>query len=118
MESLWHPVKRFRKWETLFIIHPDKVGEKDQIFDKIKEIVESREGQILKKDEWGMRKLAYPIQKKNYGYYVLMEFFGLSDLPKLLEDYFRIDERVIRFIVVKLEDRYNPEKAAEEGEEK
>ncbi len=117
MVELWRPVKRIRKWETLFIIHPDRVDEKDQVFQKIKEIVESKEGGILKIDEWGMRKLAYPIQKKNHGYYVLIEFYGLAELPKALEDFFRIDERVIRYIIVKLADRYSPSQEAENKEE-
>ncbi len=110
----YRPVKRFRKWETLFIIHPDKVEEKDQVLEKISEIIKSKEGDILKIDEWGMRKLAYPIQKKNQGYYVYIEFFGLAELPKELENFFRIDERVIRFIIVKLQDRYKPEETKEE----
>lgn len=113
--ALWQPVKRFRKWETLFIIHPDRVPEKDQVLEKVKEIIKSKEGDVLKVDEWGLRKLAYPIAKRKNGYYVLMEFYGLADTPKALEDYFRIDERVVRFIVVKLEDRYNPETPANEG---
>ncbi len=102
-------VKRFRKWETLFIIHPDFVEQRQDVINKIKEIVESKEGGVLKIDEWGLRKLAYPIEKKTHGFYVLMEFFGLAELPKELENFFRIDERVIRFIIVKLEDRVNPE---------
>ncbi len=114
MVELWRPVKRFRKWESLFIIHPERVDEKDQVLEKIKEIVTSKEGGLLKVDEWGMRKLAYPIEKKKQGYYVLIEFYGLAELPKELENFFRIDERVIRFIIVKLEDRFNPEEALTE----
>ncbi len=98
--------KRFRKWETLFIIHPDRVDEKNQILEKIKEIVQAKEGEILKIEEWGMRKLAYPIQKRRQGYYVLIEFSGLASLPKDLEEFFRVDERIIRFIIVKLEETY------------
>lgn len=101
--------KRFRKWETLFIIHPERVEEKNQVLEKIKEIVQAKEGEILKIDEWGMRKLAYPIQKKRQGYYILVEFYGLASLPKDLEEFFRIDERVIRFIIVKLEDSFKKE---------
>jgi len=108
MFELLKPVKRFRKWESLFIIHPERLDEKDQVLEKIKQIVESKEGKILKIDEWGLRKLAYPIQKKKQGYYVLIEFYGLADLPKDLEEFFRIDERVIRFIIVKLKERFNP----------
>ncbi len=117
MFELWKSVKRFRKWESLFIIHPERLEEKDQILEKIKQIVESKEGGILKIDEWGLRKLAYPIQKKKQGYYVLIEFYGLSDLPKDLEEFFRIDERVIRFIIVKLEDRFIPTEESAEVKE-
>jgi len=106
-------VKRFHRWETLFIIHPDRVEEKQNILDKLQQIIESKEGKILKLEEWGMRKLAYPIAKRKTGYYVLAEFYGLADLPKELENFFRIDERVIRYIVVKLDDRYVPEAQAQ-----
>ncbi len=100
-------VDRFRKWETLFIIHPDRVEEKEEILKKFQEIIQKYSGDIVKLEEWGLRKLAYPIEKKKKGYYVLAEFYGKADLPKELENFFRIDERVVRFIIVKLEDRYN-----------
>ncbi|RUM87917.1 MAG: 30S ribosomal protein S6 [Thermodesulfatator sp.] len=101
--------KRIRKYETLFIVHPDRVEEREQILEKVKQIIEEREGGILKVDEWGMRKLAYPIEKKRQGYYILLEFYGEAQTPAELERFFRVDERVIRFIIVKLEDRYQPE---------
>ncbi|RKX58471.1 MAG: 30S ribosomal protein S6 [Thermodesulfobacteriota bacterium] len=107
-------VKRFRKWETLFIIHPDYVDQKDDVLERLKQIIESKEGGILKIDEWGMRKLAYPIEKKRQGYYILVEFYGLAELPKELEDFFRIDERVIRFIIVKLQNRFKKEEITQE----
>lgn len=108
-------VKRFRKWESLFIIHPDKVEEKEAIFEKLRQIIKNKEGDLLKLEEWGMRKLAYPIQKKNRGYYVLTEFYGLADLPQELENFFRIDERILRYIIVKLEDKFNPNNVEKGG---
>lgn len=107
--------KRIRKWETLFIIHPDRVEEKESLLDKLKQIIQGNGGDVLKIDEWGNKKLAYPIQKKKQGYYVLMEFYGNSNLPHELESHFRIDERVMRFIIVKLEDRFNPEIQSSQG---
>ncbi|MFN4196565.1 MAG: 30S ribosomal protein S6 [Caldimicrobium sp.] len=103
-------VDRIRKWETLFILHPERLEEKSQILEKLNQIIQSKNGGILKLEEWGMRKLAYPIQKKKQGYYILAEFYGKADLPIELENFFRIDERILRFIIVKLEDRYTPEK--------
>lgn len=102
-------VNRIRKWETLFILHPDRLEEKNQLLERFSQIIQSKEGGIIKLEEWGMRKLAYPIQKKKQGYYILAEFYGKADLPIELEKFFRIDERVLRFIVVKLEDHYKPE---------
>ncbi|QJA06951.1 30S ribosomal protein S6 [Thermosulfurimonas marina] len=98
-----------RKYETLFIVHPDRVEERQEVLDKLTRLIEENDGGVLKVDEWGMRKLAYPIEKKRQGYYILMEFYGNAELPPKLEYLFRVDERVIRFIVVKLEDRYQPE---------
>lgn len=107
--------KRIRKWESLFIVHPDRVEEKDQLYEKLKHIIRTHDGDLLKIEEWGLRKLAYPIQKKKQGYYVLIEFYGNATLPQELENYFRIDERVMRFIILKLEDRFNPEDQALQG---
>jgi len=105
--------KRIRKYETLFIIHPDRAEEKEGVLEKLTQIVQEHDGGILKVDEWGLKKLAYPIEKKKQGYYILVEFYGEAGLPQALERFFRVDERVIRFIVVKLEDRYLPEEEAE-----
>jgi len=107
--------KRIRKYETLFIIHPDRVEERQEVLEKLTRLIEEHDGGVLKVDEWGMRKLAYPIEKKKQGYYILMEFYGNAELPPKMENLFRVDERVIRFIVVKLEDRYQPEEAVAEA---
>ncbi len=104
--------KRIRKYETLFIIHPDRVEERQEVLEKLSRLIEENDGGVLKVDEWGLRKLAYPIEKKKQGYYILVEFFGNAELPSKIEYLFRVDERVIRFIVVKLEDRYQPEEEA------
>ncbi len=105
-------MKKLRKYETLFVIHPDRVEEKDAVVEKVNEIIQADGGEVLKTDEWGLRKLAYPIEKKKQGYYILMEFAAPAETPAKLEQYYRIDERVIRFIVVKLEEKYEPETLA------
>ncbi len=105
-------MKKLRKYETLFIIHPDRVDEKDAVLERLTELISQDEGQVLKIDEWGMRKFAYPIEKKKQGYYILMEFAAPAETPAKLEQNFRIDERVIRFIIVKLEDKFEAEAMA------
>ncbi len=98
-----------RKYETLFVIHPDRVEEKDSVLEKITEIITKDQGQVLKVDEWGMRKFAYPIEKKKHGYYILMEFASPAETPDRLTQNFRLDERIIRFIVVKLDEKFEPQ---------
>ncbi|MDE7342399.1 MAG: 30S ribosomal protein S6, partial [Muribaculaceae bacterium] len=61
-------------------------------------------------EEWGLKKLAYPIQKKSTGFYCLVEFEGESTIVKKLDTAFRRDERVIRFLTFRL-DKYAAEYA-------
>ncbi len=65
---------------------------------------------IVNEEMWGLRKLAYPIQKKSTGFYTLVEFDGEPTLVKKLETAFRRDERVLRFLVFRL-DKYAAEYA-------
>ena len=63
------------KYEMLYIIDKDLTDEaKEVVVDKVKKIIESKNGNILTLDKWGMKKFAYPINYKNEGYYVLVNF--------------------------------------------
>jgi small subunit ribosomal protein S6 len=92
-------------YETLFILNAslDEETIKANI-EKFKGVIEKNGGVIENVDEWGRRKLAYPINKQNDGYYTLINFKSNPDLPKELERNYRISDAVIRFIVV------NPDK--------
>lgn len=105
-------MSKLRKYETLFVIHPDRVEEKDAVLERLQEIIQTDGGEVLKIDEWGLKKLAYPIEKKKQGYYILLEFTAPAETPSKMEQFYRIDERVIRFIVVKLEEKYEPDSLA------
>ena len=69
------------------------------IRDRVKDII-AADGEVSKADVWGMRKLAYPIQKKNEGYYVVIEFAGSTELPKELDRRLRISDDVMRHIII------------------
>jgi small subunit ribosomal protein S6 len=89
------------KYEVLYIIDTDLDEEsRKALVERIKGVVE-QEGQTATVDEWGVRKLAYPIQKKNEGYYVKMNFSSNPELPKELTRIFRITESVIRYLIIK-----------------
>lgn len=93
-------------YETLYILKPDLEDEKkDALIAKFSDIITAGGGAISKTDEWGKRKLAYPINYINDGYYVLTYFSANTDLPAELERNFKISEDVIRYIVVNLDNR-------------
>ena len=92
------------KYESMYILKPDLEEEaKDALVAKFQEIVKNGGGEIEKVDEWGKRKLAYPIHYINEGYYVLMYFSAPADLPAELERNYRITDDVMRFIVINLD---------------
>ena len=100
-----------RKYETFFIIDPDLPDEGVAgIDEKLKKIVGDNQGSVLGYTPWGKKKLAYPVRKRTRGNYILMEYAGGPELVAELERNMRLDERVLKFITVKLEDAFDPEK--------
>ena len=98
-------------YETVFILTP--VLSDDQMkeaVEKFKGVLTSNGATIVNEENWGLRKLAYPIQKKSTGFYTLIEFDGEPTIVKKLETAFRRDEKVLRFLVFRL-DKYAKEYA-------
>ena len=73
--------------------------------EKFEGVIKDAAGTIVNEEIWGLRKLAYPIQKKSTGFYTLLEFDADPTVVKKLETQFRRDERVIRFLTFRL-DKY------------
>ena len=100
-----------RKYETFFIVDSELTEEAYTLAgDKLKGIVDANGGTVLTYVSWGKKKLAYPVKKRAQGLYILMEYAGGPELVAELERNMRLDERVLKFITVKLEDRFDPEK--------
>ena len=100
------------QYETVFILTPvlSDVQMKEAV-EKFKGILAADGAEIINEENWGMKKLAYPIEKKSTGFYQLLEFKAEPTVIDKLELNFRRDERVIRYITVKL-DKYAAEYAA------
>jgi small subunit ribosomal protein S6 len=95
-----------RKYETIFILDPDLEEEQTQsVIEKIKGIITQTNGEILKVEDWGKRKLAYEVNKKPKGHYFLIHFLGSPALLSELERNFRVMDAVIKFQSVRLDDR-------------
>ena len=94
-----------KRYETVFILTP--VLSDDQAKEAAKKIVKTITdlgGKIVNEEHWGLRKLAYPIQKKTTGFYHLLEFAGSGEeIVGNLELTFKRDERILRFLTVALD---------------
>ncbi len=88
------------KYEVMFVMDPTLEDEKKEAtIETVKEII-AAEGTVSDVDVWGMRKLAYPINKKNEGYYVVAQFEAEPTLPKELDRRLRISDNVMRHIII------------------
>ncbi len=98
-------------YETVFILSPVLSDEQmKEAVEKFKDVLKENDAKLVNEELWGLRKLAYPIQKKSTGFYVLFEFEAEPTIVKRLETAYRRDERVIRFLTFRL-DKYAVEYA-------
>jgi small subunit ribosomal protein S6 len=100
-----------KRYETVFILTP--VLSEDQAaetVEKFKNFLKGKKASIKHEENWGLRKLAYPIQKKSTGFYTLIEFEAEGDVVGVLETEYRRDERVLRFLTTVM-DKYHMEYA-------
>ena len=99
-----------RHYETIYIINPNLGEEEYQgVLGKFSAFIEENKGVIIKTREWGKQRLAYLIQKFNYGSYVLIEYCADSGLTAGLERAFKLDDRILKCQTVKLSDKADPE---------
>jgi small subunit ribosomal protein S6 len=95
-----------RKYETIFILDPDLEEEAAKsAVEKIKGILTQGNGEILKIEDWGKRKLAYEVKKKSKGHYILIHLAGTPALLSELERNFRVMDAVIKFQSVRLDEK-------------
>jgi small subunit ribosomal protein S6 len=106
-------VKKMRRYETIFIANPD-LSDDDvkEIAEKMKGIIEKSGGQVEKVEDWGTRKLAYEVRKKSRGHYIYIKFSGGSALVAEMERNLKINEGVIKYQSVQMEEERPVVKAA------
>jgi len=99
-----------RRYETIYIIRPT-VSEDDinAIIDRTSGVIEQFDGSIIQLDRWGIKKLAYLINKESQGYYVFTEYAGVPEAVAELERLFRIDEKTLKYMTIKTQDVYTPD---------
>ncbi len=111
-----------RQYETVFIMTPVLSEEQmKEAVSKFQDYLKKQGAEIVYEDQWGLRKMAYPIQKKSTGFYHLIEFKADPQLVKDLELQLKRDERVIRFLTMALDKHaiaYNEKRRREKEAEK
>jgi small subunit ribosomal protein S6 len=98
--------RRLREYETIYILQSNvDPDEADRVATRMKEIISSREGHLVKIDNWGKRKLAYPIHKSSRGVFVFLKYLGFEDVVAEIERNLRLIDSVVRYQTVLM----NPE---------
>ncbi|MDR0971999.1 MAG: 30S ribosomal protein S6 [Bacteroidales bacterium] len=93
-----------RQYETVFIVTPVLSDEQiKEMVSKYKTLLTDNGAEIVYENNWGLRKLAYPIQKKSTGFYYLIEFKAEGELIAKLETAYKRDEKLLRFLTVSLD---------------
>ncbi len=97
-------------YETIFIVNPTLDDESlKETIDKFSDLTTKLKGFIVKVNEWGKRKLAYEVKRFDKGYYVVLDFCALPKLVTDLERNLKLDDRVLKYLTVKIDENVDPE---------
>ena len=95
-----------RVYEELFIVRPDAPEEEiDQLIEQLTTLIASQGGNVDKSDKWGVRKLAYRVQKRTEGFYVLLQFVAKPETVMELERRLRVTDQVLKFLTVRIDEK-------------
>ena len=107
-----------RQYETIYILRPNiDEAAAQKVVDRAKDVIDRLDGKLIKLDNWGKRRLAYPIQKHYRGQFVCLNFAGYNDLCAELERNLNLFEEVIRFQTIMLEDQVDLASVVVDSEE-
>jgi small subunit ribosomal protein S6 len=88
-------------YETLFIVHPEKGPRVKEFIERFKKVIEGQEGVVAQVEEWGLRDLAYRIQKQGKGYYTLLQYRASGRAVEELERNLRLTDGILRYLTVR-----------------
>ena len=95
-----------RIYEELFILRPDAPEEEiDQLIEQLTTYISTNGGNVDKSEKWGVRKLAYRVQKRTEGFYVLLQFVAKPETVRELERRLRVSDTVLKFLTVRIDEK-------------
>lgn len=90
------------RYETLFILHPDvPEAQVRETIDRTRKLIENMSGEVDEIHDWGLRELAYPIEKQTRGNYILAQYQAGSDVVNELERTMKLSDEVLRYVSVR-----------------
>lgn len=108
-----------RRYESVIILDPDLPDDDIQAFtNRYTELIRSYGGDVIKVDDWGLKRLAYLVKKREKGRYVFFDYAGVPELIHEMERQFKISEEVIKFLSIKLDQDLDLEAFKAEAEAK
>lgn len=108
-----------KRYETIYIANPNLDPESlKEVVKKFSDLIDRLKGAVVKINEWGKRKLAYEVKKFDKGYYILLDFCGLPGAVKELERNMKLDDRVLKYLTVKIDEDVDVEHLIKEEREK
>jgi len=104
-----------RRYETIIIMDPDLPAEKQEpVLKRVEETIAQQGGYLAFIDDWGSKKLAYSIKKRERGHYIRFDFCGTGAVVNEMERFFRIDDSILKYMTVLLDKKADIEKIKEE----
>jgi len=111
-----HSMKRY---ETICIVNPDLEADSlKEVVTKFSDLIEKLKGYVVKINEWGKRKLAYEVKRFDKGHYVVLDFCGLPGMVKEFERNLKLDDRILKYLTVKIDEEVDPEDLIVKEQEK
>lgn len=94
-----------KEYELTVLIHPDLEADLETPLKKVRDIITSADGNIIREDNWGKKKLAYPIKREEFGVYVYMDVSLPADAPLKISNIFNITDEVLRYLLVTVNEK-------------
>jgi small subunit ribosomal protein S6 len=99
-------------YETLFVVHPEKGTRLKEFVERFKKVVEAQEGVVSQVEEWGLRDLAYRIEKQSRGFYTLFRYNSSAKAVEELERNLRLTDGILRYLTVRSDEESQTQPAA------
>src|SRR5215469_1703980 len=100
--------KTVAQYETLFVVHPEKGPRLKEFIERFKRIIEGQEGTVSHVDEWGLRDLAYRIEKQGKGVYTLLQYRSSARAVEELERNLKLTDGILRYLTVRTDEKGGP----------